>query len=64
MIHTSYIVMTIINNVVFFDYALIQDYKTSILMNKLFRNIKENDNLDLLIESDDEDEFEDVDEDK
>tara|TARA_Y100000389_G_scaffold205015_1_gene261995 strand:+ start:2582 stop:3541 length:960 start_codon:yes stop_codon:yes gene_type:complete len=52
------------NNELFFDYALIQDYKTSILMNKLFRNIKENDNLDLLIESDDEDEFENVDEDK
>lgn len=52
------------NNEIFFDYALIQDYKTSILMNKLFRNIKENDNLDLLIESDDEDEFENVDEDK
>jgi hypothetical protein len=28
-------------------------------MNKLFRNIKENDNLDALEESDDEDEFED-----
>ena len=27
-------------------------------MNKLFRNIKENNNLDLLEESDDEDEFE------
>jgi len=38
--------------------ALIPDYKTSVLMNKLFRNIKENINLDLLEESDDEDEFE------
>lgn len=39
--------------------AYIPDYKTSVLMNKLFRNIKENDNLDTLEESDDEDEFED-----
>ena len=40
--------------------AYIPDYKTSIMMNRIFRNIKENDNLDLLEESDDEDEFEDV----
>ena len=33
-------------------------------MNKHFRIIKENDNLDLLEESDDEDEFENIDEDK
>ena len=33
-------------------------------MNKLFRNIKENYNLDALEESDDEDEFENVREDK
>ena len=39
--------------------ALIPDYKTSVMMNKLFRNIKENTNLDALEESDDEDEFED-----
>ena len=44
--------------------AYIPDYKTSIMMNKIFRNIKENDNLDLLEESDDEDEFEDVSADK
>ena len=29
-------------------------------MNKLFRNIKENDNLDTLEESDDEEEFENI----
>ena len=34
------------------------------MMNTLFRNIKENRNLDLLEMSDDEDEFEDVSEDK
>ena len=39
--------------------ALIPDYKTSVMMNKLFRNIKENANLDALEESDDEAEFED-----
>ena len=46
------------NNVeTFYNIAYIPDYKTSVMMNKLFRNIKENDNLDLLEESDDEDEF-------
>ena len=33
-------------------------------MNKLFRNIKENDNLDAIEESDDEEDFEDIREDK
>jgi hypothetical protein len=42
----------------FYDYAFISDYETSVLMNKLFRNIKENNNLDALEESDDEDDFE------
>jgi hypothetical protein len=41
--------------------ADIPDYKTSILMNTLFRNIKENTNLDLLEESDDDEEFENTD---
>jgi hypothetical protein len=44
--------------------TIIPDYKTSVMMNKLFRNIKENDNLDLLEESDDEEEFENVKDDK
>jgi hypothetical protein len=43
----------------YFDTALIPDYKTSVMMNKLFRNIKENDNLDAIEESDEEEEFED-----
>jgi hypothetical protein len=38
------------------DVACIPDYKTSVFMNQLFRNIKENSNLDLLEESDDEEE--------
>jgi len=41
-----------------FGTAYIPDYKTSVLMNQLFRNIKENANLDSLEESDSEDEFE------
>jgi len=41
----------------FHEVAYITDYKTSVMMNKLFRNIKENQNLDALEESDDEEEF-------
>ena len=40
--------------------ACIPNYKTSVMMNSLFRNIKENANLDALEESDDEDEFENI----
>ena len=52
------------DNIVFFSYAVIPNYNTSVLMNNLFRNIKENENLDTLEESDDEDEFENINEDK
>jgi hypothetical protein len=38
--------------------AHIPDFTTSVMMNKIFRIIKENDNLDALEESDDEEEFE------
>ena len=48
----------------FYDLALIDTYETSKFMNKLFRNIKENRNLDTLEESDDEEEFENDAEDK
>lgn len=48
----------------FYDIAFIPDFVTSVLMNKLFRNIKENTNLDALEESDDETEFENDKEDK
>lgn len=44
--------------------AMIPTFKKSVIMNRLFRKIKENDNLDLLEESDDEEEFEDIREDK
>jgi hypothetical protein len=45
-------------------HALVPDYKTSIMLNSLFRNVKENVDLDLLEESDDEEEFENVDTDR
>jgi hypothetical protein len=38
--------------------AMVPTYKCSVMLNGLFRTIKENGNLDLLEESDDEDEFE------
>ena len=48
----------------YYDIAFIPDYDTSVMMNKLFRNIKENNNLDKVEESDDEEEFQDDREDK
>ena len=44
--------------------AMVPTYKSSVFLNGLFRNIKENANLDLLEESDDEDEFENAELDK
>jgi hypothetical protein len=52
------------NSLEFFDIAAIPDYKTSVMMNRLFRKIKENENLDALEESDDDDEFENINDDK
>ena len=52
---------TCVTKEIFYDYALIDSYKTSVFMNDLFRKIKENKNLDLLEESDDEEEFENID---
>ena len=48
----------------YYDIAIVPDYKTSVMMNRLFRNIRENQNLDAIEESDDETDFEDVREDK
>ena len=48
----------------YYDIASIPDYKTSVMMNTLFRNIRENSNLDMIEESDEETEFEDNREDK
>ena len=49
---------------VYYNVAYIPDFTTSVMMNKLFRNIKENQNLDALEESDDEEEFENEREDR
>ena len=46
---------------VYYGLAGIPNYHTSVFMNSLFRNIKENRNLDYIEESDDEDEFENTD---
>ena len=51
-------------NIEFYSYAIIPDYKTSVMMNEIFRNIKENQNLDALEESDSEEEFENTNKDK
>lgn len=48
----------------FYGIPLIADYKTSVMMNNHFRKIKENLNLDALEESDDEEEFENISDDK
>ena len=48
----------------FYQIAYIPDYKTSVMMNSLFRNISENMNLDTLEESEDEEDFENIDLDK
>jgi LysM repeat protein len=49
------------NKHVFVDIAFIPNYTTSKMMNSIFRKIKENDNLDYIEESDDEDDFENMD---
>ena len=48
----------------YYDIALIPNFTTSVMMNNLFRKIKENANLDALEESDDEEEFENEKEDR
>lgn len=50
------------NELIYYDNALVQSYKTSVYLNSIFRTIKENSNLDALQESDDE--FERIEEDK
>ena len=63
-IYNLYCYDDITRTLVYYNIAYIPDFKTSVMMNKLFRNIKENDNLDALEESDDEDEFENEKEDR
>jgi hypothetical protein len=52
------------NSQVYYGVAGVPTIKTSMYMNKLFRNIRENQNLDYIEESDDEDDFENIDHDK
>jgi len=47
-----------------YDIAYIPNIKTSVFMNNIFRNIRENKNIDYIEESDDEDNFENTAEDK
>ena len=49
---------------VYYNIAYIPNYKSSVFMNSLFRKIKENENLDYIEESEDEDDFENTDIDK
>uniref|UniRef100_A0A6C0DR96 mRNA capping enzyme adenylation domain-containing protein n=1 Tax=viral metagenome TaxID=1070528 RepID=A0A6C0DR96_9ZZZZ len=49
---------------VYYGVAGIPNYKISIFMNSLFRKIRENANLDAIEESDDEEDFQDISEDK
>ena len=52
------------NNNISIGIACVNSYKTSVLLNKLFRNIKENSDLDALELSDSDDEFENISKDK
>ena len=47
-------------DLIYYDYAYIPNYNTSVFMNGLFRNIKENVNLDYIEESEDEADFQDM----
>jgi hypothetical protein len=49
---------------IYYNIAYIPNYKTSVMMNGLFRNIRENKNLDYIEESDDEDDFQNMNIDK
>ena len=49
---------------VFHNFAHIPGYKTSVMMNRMFRNITENERLDTMEESEDETEFENTEPDK
>jgi len=50
------------SQLVFYNIAYIPNYRVSVFMNSLFRNIKENRNLDYIEESDDEEDFQNIDE--
>ena len=48
----------------YYNIAYIPNYKTSVFMNGIFRKIRENENLDYIEESEDEEDFENTAEDK
>lgn len=52
------------NTIVYYNVAYIPTYRSSVFMNGIFRNIRENSNLDAIEESDDEEDFENVDPEK
>ena len=52
------------DHAVFHNFAHIPNFKTSIMMNRLFRNIRENERLDAMEESETEEEFENIELDK
>jgi hypothetical protein len=53
------------NNIpIYYNVAYVPNYKSSVFLNGLFRNIRENKNLDYIEESDDEDDFQNMNEDK
>ena len=52
------------DHTLFHNFAHIPDFKTSIMMNRLFRNIRENERLDTMEESETEEEFENIELDK
>lgn len=49
---------------VYYNIAYVPNYKSSVFLNGLFRNIRENINLDYIEESDDEEEFQKTEEDR
>jgi hypothetical protein len=64
IINDIYHLFTAAPNLKYHSIAFIPTYKSSVFMNSIFRKIKENSNLDLLEESDDEEEFENINYDK
>ena len=48
----------------YYNVAYVPNYKSSVFLNGLFRKIRENKNIDYIEESDDEDDFQNMDEDK
>lgn len=53
-----------VEKTVYVNVAFISNYKTSKMMNRIFRKIKENENLDYIEESEDEEDFENADPEK